>query len=89
MTVGDETKEFWLSRNRVDGLKPPPPQHVVFRDAVYALAYDVDRKPLDFEIKLDDFDVGFEPGTQQATKFESKIRLTDKSESIRDEPHTI
>jgi hypothetical protein len=89
MTVGDETKEFWLSRNRVDGLKPPPPQHVVFRDSVYALAYDVDRKPLGFEIKLDDFDVGFEPGTQQATKFESKIRLTDKSESIRDEPHTI
>ncbi len=89
MTVGHETKEVWLSGNRTNPLEPPPPRHVVFGDTVYALAYDVDRKPLGFDIKLDDFEVGFEPGTQQPTKFESKIRLTDKSEGIRDETHTI
>ena len=81
MTVGGETKEFWLSRNRVDSLKPPPPKHVVFGDTVYSLAYDVDRKPLGFDVKLDDFEIDFEPGTPQPTKFESKVRLTDKSES--------
>ena len=43
------------------------------------ITYDVDRKPLGFELKLDDFDVGFEPGTEQATQFVSKVRLTDKS----------
>jgi hypothetical protein len=89
MTLGRETKDIWLRGNSTNPLEPPPPRHVVFGDAVYSLAYDVDRKPLDFEIKLDDFEVGFEPGTQQATKFESKIRLTDKTEGIRDEKHTI
>jgi hypothetical protein len=89
MTVGDETKQIWLSGNRVNKLEPPPRRLVAFGEKIYALAYDVDRKPLGFEIKLDDFDVGFEPGTQQATKFESKVRLTDKSENVRDEPHKI
>ncbi len=89
MTVGGQTRDIWLSGNRTNPLEPPPPRHVVFGETVYALAYDVDRKPLGFEIKLDDFEVGFEPGTQQATKFESQIRLTDKSEGIRDEMHTI
>ncbi len=81
MTVGDETKEFWLSRNRVDSLKPPPKKHVVFGDTVYSLAYDVDRKPLGFDVKLNDFEIDFEPGTPQPTKFESTVRLTDKPES--------
>jgi hypothetical protein len=89
MTVGSETKEIWLRGHPTNPLEPPPPRHVVFGEAVYALAYDVDRKPLGFEVALDDFEVGFEPGTQQATKFESKIRLTDKSEGIRDEKRTI
>src|SRR5262249_53052965 len=50
---------------------------------------DVDRKPLGFKLKLDDFDVGFEPGTEQATKFVSQVRLTDPAEKIEDQPHTI
>ena len=51
--------------------------------------YDVDRKPLGFELKLDDFDMGFEPGTEQPTQFVSEVRLTDPSEGIKDQPHTI
>ena len=87
MTVGGQTKEVWLSRS--ENLDPPPPRTVTFRDAVYQISYDVDRKPLGFELKLDDFDTGFEPGTEQATHFESKVRLTDKSAGIKDQPHTI
>ena len=87
MTVDGQTKEVWLSRS-VD-LDPPAPQTVQFRDSVYQVVYDVDRKPLGFELKLDDFDTGFEPGTEQATHFESKVRLTDKSAGITDEPHKI
>ena len=87
MTVDGQTKEVWVSRS-VD-LDPPPPQTVRFRDSVYQIVYDVDRKPLGFELKLDDFDTGFEPGTEQATHFESKVRLTDKSAGITDEPHMI
>ena len=87
MTVGNETKEIWLERSL--NLEPPEPQIVTFRDAVYAVAYDCDRKPLGFDLKLEDFDVGFEPGTEQPTKFVSQVRLTDKSEGIKDQPHTI
>jgi hypothetical protein len=87
MTVDGQTKEIWLSRS--ENLDPPPPRTVAFRNSVYQLAYDVDRKPLGFEIKLDDFDTGFEPGTEQATHFESKVRLTDRSDGIKDQPHMI
>jgi ResB-like family len=87
MTVDGQTKEVWVSRS--ESLDPPPPQTVRFRDSVYQVLYDVDRKPLGFELKLDDFDTGFEPGTEQATHFESKVRLTDKSAGIKDQPHKI
>jgi hypothetical protein len=87
MTVGKESKEIWLRRSLT--LDPPAPSFVTFGDVVYAIAYDSDRKPLGFDLKLDDFDVGFEPGTEQATKFVSQVRLSDKSEGIKDQPHTI
>jgi hypothetical protein len=87
MTVGDETKDIWLRRS--ESLDPPAPRTLVFRDGAYELMFDADRKPLGFSLKLDDFDTGFEPGTEQATHFESKVRLTDKSAGIHDQPHTI
>jgi hypothetical protein len=87
MTVGNETKEIWLARSL--GLDPPAPRTVSFRDATYEVMYDVDRKPLDFELKLNDFEVGFEPGTEQATKFVSQVELTDASLGIKNQPYTI
>ena len=64
-------------------------QTVAIGKHVYQVSYDVDRKPLGFELKLNDFDVGFDPGTEQASRFVSKVLLTDKSKGIVDEPHTI
>jgi len=87
MTVDGQTKEIWLSRS--ENLEPPPPRLAAFRDSVYQITYDVDRKPLGFDLKLDDFDTGFEPGTEQATHFVSQVRLTDKSLAIKDQPHEI
>jgi hypothetical protein len=87
MTVGNQTKEVWLARSL--GLDPPAPRVVSFGDVTYEVMYDVDRKPLDFELKLDDFDVGFEPGTEQATKFVSQVELTDPSLGIKNQPYTI
>ena len=87
MTVDGQTKEIWLSRS--ENLEPPPPRMVAFRNSVYQITYDVDREPLGFALKLDDFDMGFEPGTEQATHFVSQVRLTDKSLGIKDQPHTI
>jgi hypothetical protein len=87
ITVDGETKEVWLSRS--ENLDPPQPRTVTFGDSVYQAMYDVDRKPLGFELKLDDFDTGFEPGTEQATHFESKVRLTEPSVGIKGKPYTI
>lgn len=87
MTVGDETREIWLRRST--GLDQPRPEFVTFKGGPYALAFDADRKPLGFELKLKDFEVGFEPGTQQPTKFESKVLLTDKAAGLHDEEHLI
>lgn len=87
LTVGDTTREIWIQRS--ESLDAPSFKQVPFGDRLYEIAYDVDRRPLGFDVKLDDFEVGFEPGTEQATKFVSKVRLSDQSMGIRDQPHTI
>ncbi len=87
MTVGQETQEFWLRRSM--DLDPPPPRYVTFENAVYEVRFDADRRPLGFELKLKDFEVGFEPGTEQATKFESQVELTDPSSGIKNQPYLI
>ena len=55
----------------------------------YEIAYDTDRKDLGFELKLDDFEVGFDPGTEKASSFASQVRLTDEAMGIKDKPITI
>jgi cytochrome c biogenesis protein ResB len=63
--------------------------HVTFPSGEYEVAFDVDRKDLGFSLKLDDFDVGFDPGTQQASRYVSQVRLSDEARDIKEEPHTI
>ena len=87
MTVGDKTKEIWLQRQEAP--EGPSFKPVAIGDQFYEIAYDVDRKPLGFDLKLEDFEVGFEPGTEQATKFVSKVRLTrfvrgDQGQAVHD-----
>jgi ResB-like family len=87
MTVGDITREIWIQRSESpDGSSYKP---VPFGDRLFEIAYDVDRRPLGFDLKLDKFEVGFEPGTEQATKFVSNVRLIDPAEGIKDRPYTI
>jgi hypothetical protein len=87
LTVGDHTSEVWLQRN--ESLDAPAFKSVTVGDRIYEVAYDLDRKPLGFQLKLKDFDRGFEPGTEQSTKFVSQVLLTDTSEGLREQPHTI
>ncbi len=86
MTVDGHTEEFWIRRSPT---LDPFFQKVSFPGGDYEVAYDVDRKPLGFSLKLDDFDVGFDPGTEQASSYVSKVRLTDEAMGIKDQPHTI
>lgn len=86
MTVDGHTEEFWMRRSPT---LEPIFQRVTFPGGVYEVAFDVDRKDLGFELKLDDFDVGFDPGTEQASRFVSQVRLNDEASGINDRPHTI
>jgi hypothetical protein len=80
------TKEFWIRRSPS---AEPIPQHVEFPHGEYEVVYDVDRRPLGCSLKLDDFKVGFDPGTQQASSFVSEVRLNDESMGIKDKKYTI
>ena len=64
MTVGDVTRDIWLSRS--ESSEAPSFQTEAFGDRVFEIAYDTDRRPVDFTLKLDKFDMGFERGTGAA-----------------------
>jgi ResB-like family len=87
MTVGDVTQEIWIQRS--ENSEGPSFKPVPFGDRLFEIAYDVSRRPLDFELKLDKFERDFEPGTEQPTKFVSQVRLSDSSQAVTAEPHTI
>lgn len=87
LTVGDQTQEVWLQRS--ESLDKPLFTPVPFGDRLFQVAYDSDRNDLGFELKLEDFEVGFEPGTEQPTKFVSQVKLSDPSMGIEDQDHTI
>ncbi len=87
MTAGDETKEVWLQRppGLVSRFTP-----VSFKSGKeFEVAYDFDRKDLGFSLKLNNFEVGFDPGTAQASSFASEVTLTDEAKGIKDRPITI
>lgn len=86
LTVGDATRDIWIQRS--ESSEAPSFKPVAFGDRLFEVAYDTDRRPLDFEIKLDKFDIGFEPGTEQPTKFASHVRLTDPARGLHDQPLT-
>jgi len=87
MTVGDQTQDVWLQRS--ESLDKPSFRPVPFGDRLFEVAYDSDRKPLGFDLKLEDFEVGFEPGTEQPTKFVSQVRIDDPAKGIKDQAQTI
>jgi hypothetical protein len=86
LTVDGQTEEFWIRRS--PGLESTF-HRVSFPTGDYEVGFDVDRKDLGFALKLDDFDVGFDPGTEQASRYVSKVRLNDEAQGIKDEPHVI
>jgi hypothetical protein len=86
LTVKGVTKEIWLFKS---GRFEPDYQQVAFPGGLYEIAFDADRMDLGFSLTLDDFDVGFDPGTQTPSSFRSEVRLTDEAEGIKDKPISI
>lgn len=90
MTVTDpddpartHNKEFYIRRSAT---LDPAWQTVTFPTGTYRISYDADRKPLGFELKMVDFQRGFDPGTEKASRFSSDVRLTDKALGVVDRP---
>ena len=86
LTVNGVAKEVWLRKSPTF---EPAYSTVTFPDALYEIAFDVDRMDLGFALKLDDFDVGFDPGTRTASSFRSEVKLTDEAQGIKDKPASI
>ena len=86
MTVKGETRYVWLRKSADFEMNFKP---VVFADSMYEMAYDVDRLDLGFALKLNDFDVGFDPGTSNASSYRSEVTLTDPAAGIKDAPKSI
>lgn len=87
LTADDKTEEIWIQRS--ESLEAPVYRPVSVGSRSFEIAYDVDRKPLGFDVKLEDFEVGFEPGTEQATKFVSTVKVEDPAHGVRDQQHVI
>jgi hypothetical protein len=86
MTVDGETREFWVRRSATLDERW---EQVAFPGSVYSVSYDVDRKALNFQLKLVDFDRLFDPGTEQPSRFQSKVLLTDEAQDLKDKSITI
>lgn len=86
LTVGDVTRDVWLRKSPTFD---PSYHQVAFPDALYQIAYDVDQMDLGFSMTLNDFDVGFDPGTQVASSYRSELTLTDEAQGIKDKPVSI
>lgn len=87
MTVDGTTREFWVRR-------PPSKlaldfQTVTFPKGSYRIAYDFERKELPFTLHLTDFEVGTDPGTEQAASFTSQVLLSDPARNVEDRPEQI
>ena len=86
MTVDGETREFWLRRSADLTQRF---QTVSFPKGDYRVALDFDRVPLGFEVKLNDFDEGKDPGAMQSRSFKSEVALNDERNGVRDQAHSI
>lgn len=86
MTVGTQTKEIWLRR---PGALDPVFRTIRFGADAFRLAFDFERKELPFSLKLTDFEVGMDPGTQQASSFKSEVLLNDPARGVEDRAISI
>lgn len=90
MTANGVTNEFWLRQTQ----QPDDPMAPVFRTVQfgkdhYRVALDYVRTEVPFSLKLEDFDVGFDPGTQQASSFTSQVLVNDPEKGVVNEPRTV
>jgi hypothetical protein len=75
---GTDDHEFWLQKTAGQRLVTPDGQ-------VLEVSFDIRRHPLDFTLKLKDFEVGFDPGTTKAATYTSVVDLRDLHREVDSE----
>jgi len=84
ISIGTTTQQFWLERNNVrSGIRTIPSDQGDF-----LLLFVYDRLPLDFDLKLIDFQRGLNPGRMGNASFASEVQLIDKPRGV-DKTHVI
>ncbi|MBI4040517.1 MAG: cytochrome c biogenesis protein ResB [Deltaproteobacteria bacterium] len=61
---------------------------LMFEKEAYALSYQPKVEPLGFELELQKFEMGTDPGTDNPASYQSRVMLRDPSQHIA-EPHLI
>lgn len=86
-----ESDERWLQLAITTDLKPMQGATETFLlgQKGYQVWFDVDRKPLPFDIELVDFRRRYDPGVSQVRSYESDVLLTDESQQIDRKEVTI
>lgn len=84
ITAGEVVRELWIAR---DGR--PRMIGSTGENTGIAVAYSVDHLPLGFAVKLDRFERGIDPGTNNPASFASHVRILDAQTPMSDEAHRI
>lgn len=79
MARGADKKIVWLGSGMT--------QRLSLGDAVYEILFGRARQPLDFSLRLKDFQKKDYPGTNKAASFSSDVELIDASRNLRRDVH--
>jgi hypothetical protein len=87
LEVNNDRRELWLRRQ--DDIGDPLFEDVVIGGHTYRLAFDFDRCSIGFDLTLADFDMGTDPGTQEASAYTSRVVVNDPAEGVENRAATI
>ncbi len=91
LTVGSETKEFWVER--YEARLAQQPKHVVLdtdtNPSVYSITFDNKTHDVEFQVQLEEATKTLQPGTNQAASYSSHVRIYDKERGLNGEQRYI
>ena len=64
-------------------------EDLVVGGRTYRLAFDFDRRSIGFDLTLVDFEMGTDPGTQEASTYTSRVVLNDPAQGVEGKAVTI
>jgi hypothetical protein len=85
--VDNDRDELWLRRK--GDIDDPLFEGIVVGGHPYRLAFDFDRRSIGFDLTLVDFDMGTDPGTQEASAYTSWVVVNDPAQGVEDKAATI